>query len=195
MATKSQLAAEIMAHRALGSAPARSADGIKADANEQRRLERLPKAELEALHADYFTVAQWFTFGPFLFSIDQALEIIAATPDRQLHTIDVPATARMLSLEKPMAEYLAEGRVPLLRGDVDEDYALTQADLSVPVIMADLAIADDGEPAYMLIDGTHRVRRAYAEGVATLQAYALDRDETRTIRTEATLGPGRTRRR
>lgn len=135
---------------------------------------------------------QWYSFGPYDFSIDKALRLIAAT-ERELHTIDVPQVARMLSLEKSRAEYLAEGRIPLLVGEVDEGWARHHADLRVPVIMADLSEKD--EPAYMLIDGAHRVRRAYLEGVTTLQAYALNREETRSIRSTATLGPGRTRRR
>ncbi|WP_284576755.1 hypothetical protein [Streptomyces sp. 2P-4] len=55
--TKAELAAQIMQTRALRSAPPQSPEGIKRTAKEQRRLERLPKAELVALHAEYHHIS------------------------------------------------------------------------------------------------------------------------------------------
>lgn len=124
---------------------------------------------------------QYYTFLDFTLDVDKALAIIAKQPDRPLRSVDVKGIARTLCLEKPMDEYLAAGQIPLLRGDVDEEYART-ADLSVPVLMADMARRKGEEPVYMLIDGTHRVRRAYVDGLETLPAYLLDRAEVRRIR-------------
>lgn len=138
---------------------------------------------------------QWFTFGPCEFDIDKALEIIGRDADRPTRTIDVLQWAKMLGVEKTLAEYHAEGVLPMLRGEIDEEYARTKSDLSVPVIVADIRVKQDGEPAHMLIDGTHRLRRAFLEGVLTLPAYVLTFKESRAIRSDVFLGPGRTRRR
>lgn len=139
-------------------------------------------------------VGQYFTFGPFAYDIDKAMKIIAADPDRPTHPVKVAEFARALSLEKSAAEYLEDGVIPLMRGDVDEEYARTQADLSAPVIVADLSLRDEGDPAYMLIDGTHRLRRAVVEKCESLQAYVLTFTETQQIRSTMRYGPGRTRR-
>jgi hypothetical protein len=88
---------------------------------------------------------------------------------------------------------MAEGRMPLMRGDIDEEYARTKADLTIPVIVGDLRLKDEGDPGYMLIDGTHRLRRAYLEGRETLQAHVLTLAETKKIRSSSHYGPGRTR--
>lgn len=137
---------------------------------------------------------QYFVFGPFLYDIDKALKIIASTPGRATHPITVSEFARTLGLEKTLDEYRAQGQIPMLRGDVDEEYARTQADLTIPVIIGDLRQRDEGTPAYMLIDGTHRLRRAFLEGREHLDAYVLTLAETKKIRRSSTYGAGRTRR-
>jgi hypothetical protein len=138
---------------------------------------------------------QVFLFGPFVYNIDKALKIIAADKERPTTPLPVAHWARSLCLEKTLDEYMAEGRIPLLRGELDEEYARTSADLTVPVIVGDLRLKDDGgEPGYMLIDGTHRLRRAYLEGRETLDAYVLTLAETKKIRSSAQYGPSRRRR-
>jgi hypothetical protein len=132
---------------------------------------------------------QYFHFGPFVFDVDEALAIIEKSP-REVSHVDIPTTARQLGLEQSDEERMAEikktgqGFVPILRGEVDEQYALTKADLDQPLIFVDLAKGEDEEPAYMMIDGTHRVRRAFVEGVDFLEAYVLTREETLKVRSE-----------
>lgn len=137
---------------------------------------------------------QYFTFGPFVFDVDKALKIIATTPDRPTRPVSVTQWAKAIGVEKTLAEYHEGGTLPLLRGEIDEDYARTRADLSIPVIFADISVKKGDEPNYMLIDGTHRLRRAFLEGVEQLDAYVLDFNETRRIRSTSHYGPGRTRR-
>jgi hypothetical protein len=55
-------------------------------------------------------------------------------------------------------------------------------DLTEPVIVAILHSQEHDEDYPLLIDGTHRLYRAYQEGVATLPAYVLDVAETLGIR-------------
>ncbi|WP_274916840.1 hypothetical protein [Streptomyces sp. WZ-12] len=125
---------------------------------------------------------QYFHFEPFVYDIDAALEIIRTEPrpDR-LQEIDVVVWARSLGLDKSREEILQGSSIPLLIGEVDEQYARTQVDLSVPLIFADLS-QEGEEPGYMLIDGTHRLRRASIEGVAKLPVFLLDRVEALRIR-------------
>lgn len=125
---------------------------------------------------------QHYIFGPFAFSISEALAIISATPDRKVHQLDVAQAARMMGVDRSTEEVRAGGTIRLMTGDVDEEYALTQADISVPVILGDPRLTDTGEPMTMFLDGTHRLRRAYVEGVAKLPAYVLTWEETCSIR-------------
>lgn len=122
---------------------------------------------------------QFYMYYGEAYSISLALELIAATPDRPVHTVNVQDTARILCLEKPYEEYLAAGHIPMYRGQVDEEYART-CDLSVPVIMATLA-PHGTRGSRLLIDGTHRVRRAYLDGVARLPCYLLTEEEAERI--------------
>lgn len=138
---------------------------------------------------------QFFVLGPFVYDIDKALRIIAAGTPRMVTSIPVADWARSLGVDKTMDEHRASGRIPLLRGEVDEEYARTRADLSIPVIVGDLRLKDDDDdPMYMLLDGTHRLRRAFLEGHEHLDAYLLTQKETKRIRSTSHYGPGRTRR-
>jgi hypothetical protein len=129
---------------------------------------------------------EFYEFMDDEYDVTRALEMIALTPGRPTVALDVASTARTLGLEKSSADYLAEGVVHLLRGHVDEEYALTHADLARPVLLADLA--KTGDPAHMLIDGYHRVRRAYAEGLVALRAHMLTREESAQIRRTRRFG-------
>jgi hypothetical protein len=64
-------------------------------------------------------------------------------------------------------------------------------DLTKPVIVAHLLI-DGVEPSPLLIDGTHRLYRAWREGVPQLPAYVLTVAESRQVQEDLRLGPGRT---
>lgn len=121
-----------------------------------------------------------YFFGPFAYDINKALTLIAEDPDRAVHQVDVTPWAQSLGLDKSTEECTEKRTVRLLVGDVDEEYALTRADLSVPVIFAD--VTKEGEPGYLLIDGAHRMRRAYVEGREKIPAYILNRDEAARIR-------------
>ncbi|MFI2616628.1 hypothetical protein [Streptomyces sp. NPDC018584] len=126
---------------------------------------------------------QFFHFDPFVYDVDAALRIIRdePRPDR-LQEIDVAVWARSLGLHKSQEEIRRGNTIPLfIPKDFNEEYARTQADLSVPLIFADLSKEGD-EPGYMLIDGTHRLRRAVIEGVEKLPVYLLDRAEALRIR-------------
>ncbi|MDJ0463086.1 hypothetical protein [Streptomyces sp. H27-C3] len=125
---------------------------------------------------------QFYHFGPFIYDVDAALKIIrdVPRPDR-LQEIDVAVWARSLGVDKSPEETRQGNTIPLLVGDFDEEYARTQADLSVPLVFADLS-REGEEPGYMLIDGVHRLRRASVEGVEKLPVYLLDRAESLRIR-------------
>ncbi|MFJ2115138.1 hypothetical protein ACIOEX_25125 [Streptomyces sp. NPDC087850] len=123
---------------------------------------------------------QYFHFGPFIYDVDAALEIIhkEPRPDR-LQEIHVAVWA--LGVHKSPEENRQGKTIPLLVGNFDEEYARTQADLSVPLIFADLSTEGE-KPGYMLIDGTHRLRRAFIEDVEKLPVYLLDKVESLRIR-------------
>ncbi len=126
---------------------------------------------------------QFYELGPFRFDVAAARKIIQeeSRPDR-LEEIDVADCARTLGLHRSQEEIRQDGIVRILVGEVDEEYARTQADLSVPLIIADLSKEGDEEPSYLMIDGAHRLRRAFVEGVEMLPVYRLDRAETLRIR-------------
>lgn len=68
----------------------------------------------------------------------------------------------------------------------DRDYAMT-TDLVEPVFVATLR-RSEGEEFPLLIDGTHRLYRAYVEHVAELPAYVLTVDESLAIREDGFIG-------
>lgn len=135
-------------------------------------------------------VPQWFHFGPWVFSIDAAEALIAAAPHEQLD-LDVTAWATAYGITRlddphPAAVTL----IGPTRDAVDRDYAMT-TDLTRPVILGQLSI-NGIPPAALLIDGVHRLYRAWREAVPQLPAYLLTAEETLQIRHDKLLGPGRT---
>ncbi|MDG6108784.1 hypothetical protein Daura_06290 [Dactylosporangium aurantiacum] len=137
------------------------------------------------------TAPQWFHFGPWTFSIDAADALIAARP-RGIQRIDVATWAEAYGLTH-LDEHDRRG-VSLIGPASDSfnrAYAMT-TDLAEPVIVATIAL-NGQTPVPLLIDGTHRLYRAWREGVAELPAYLLTVDETRQVQHHALLGPGRTR--
>jgi hypothetical protein len=137
------------------------------------------------------TTPQRFHFGPWTFSIDAAEALIAARP-RSIRRIDVATWAKAYGLTR--LDNRDEHTVSLIgpaSDGLDRVYAMT-TDLAKPVIVAQLAI-NGQTPAPLLIDGTHRLYRAWSEGIAQLPAYLLTADETRQVHHDALLGPGRTR--
>jgi hypothetical protein len=132
-------------------------------------MEQPPHAEHEP--------AQWFRFGGWIFDIDQAQALLADKP-RELQPLLVMPWVRQYGLD-----LLGEpNRVPILGigPDFDREYAMT-TDLTSPLIVATLHLPGSGNSS-LLIDGTHRLYRAYREHVTELPAYVLDVNESLAIR-------------
>ncbi|MBM0224856.1 hypothetical protein [Micromonospora sp. ATA51] len=62
--------------------------------------------------------------------------------------------------------------------------------MSKPLIVAQLDVPGH-PPIALLIDGIHRLYRAWREHVPRLPAYLLTAEETRRIQGDMLLGPGR----
>ncbi|MEU5943800.1 hypothetical protein ABZ807_32655 [Micromonospora sp. NPDC047548] len=133
---------------------------------------------------------QWFHFGPWVFSIDAAEALITTTP-RDTQHLDVPTWAAaygLTHLDNPHQR--AVSLVGPISSTLDRAYAMA-TDLTKPLILCHLSI-NGHPPAPLLIDGTHRLYRAWREGVPRLPAYLLTAEETRQIQDTVLLGPGRT---
>jgi hypothetical protein len=131
---------------------------------------------------------EWFHFGPWVFSINAAQALIAATP-RPTVSLDVTewATAYGLThLDDPHRTSInLIGPTP---GSVDRLYAMT-TDLTHPLLLALVSVTDT-PPAALLIDGIHRLYRAWSTDVRQLPAYVLSAEETGRIQQDRLLGPG-----
>ncbi|MBB5871947.1 hypothetical protein F4553_005326 [Allocatelliglobosispora scoriae] len=135
---------------------------------------------------------QWFHYYRWVFAVHTAMELIDAAP-RPTRLLNVPTWAEtfgLTRLDNPQPNTIALlGPAP---DAFDRDYAMA-TDLTKPVIVAHLLI-NGVEPALLLIDGTHRLYRAWREGVPQLPAYVLTVAESRQVQQDLRLGPGRTRR-
>lgn len=145
---------------------------------EDERQPRRQSARTEHAEGDR---SQRFYFGPWIFNIDRAQALIA---DRSRATLSVPvaAWARAYGLDSLGEEH---GSISLVGPgpDFDPEYAMT-TDLTEPVIVATMRSDDTSQVAPLLIDGTHRLYRAYKEGIDTLPAHLLNVEETLMIREE-----------
>jgi hypothetical protein len=121
---------------------------------------------------------QFYQFGPWSFDVDKALKIIEKSP-RKPQKIDVWQWARSLCVMQSQEENRKAGKIPLLVGDVDEEYART-ADLTIPLLF--ITLQHEEEQSHMLIDGTHRLRGAVIHGYPTLPAHLLTVEESLEIR-------------
>ncbi len=77
-------------------------------------------------------------------------------------------------------------------GELDREHAM-RTNLAKPVLVASLEA--DRQPTPLLIDGVHRLYRAWREGVASLPAYVLTVAETQQIKHDRLIGGGNTPRR
>lgn len=113
-----------------------------------------------------------FEFAWLRFDVDAAKRIIAAAP-RKLTELSVPDVGRWLGAPPAlrMPGRLTMAGIIVDWGAVDVD----EVDLSVPVIMAQLA--DSTLP----IDGWRRIAKATLRGIAALPLVVLTRDETREV--------------
>ena len=121
--------------------------------------------------------AQRFRFGGWIFDIDRAEVLLSQSP-REPKPLAVMPWVRQYGLD-----LLDEpNRVPILGigPEFDREYAMT-TDLTNPLIVATLHLPGSGNSS-LLIDGTHRLYRAYREDVAELPAYVLDVNESLAIR-------------
>ncbi len=131
---------------------------------------------------------QWFHFGPWVFSIDAAEALIAAAPHERLD-LDVTAWATAYGITRlDDRQPTSVNLIGPTRDAVDRDYAMT-TDLTQPVILGQLAI-NNLPPAALLIDGVHRLYRAWREAIPRLPAHLLTVEETLRIQRDALLGPG-----
>ncbi|GLZ60979.1 hypothetical protein [Micromonospora sp. NBRC 107095] len=69
-------------------------------------------------------------------------------------------------------------------------YAMT-TNLPEPLIVAQISV-NEQPPATLLIDGPHRLYRAWPEHIPRLPAYVLTVEEIRQVQDDLLLGPGRT---
>jgi hypothetical protein len=118
---------------------------------------------------------QIFLFGAFVFNVDRALATLAEAP-REARPINVADWARFFGFDLSQDDGIAL----FAPRHLDPDYAMT-TDLGEPVIIATLR-GDEGREYPLLIDGTHRIYKAYTLGEETLPAYVLDDEESLTIR-------------
>jgi hypothetical protein len=134
--------------------------------------------------------AQWFVFGGWVFDVTAAAAIIRGEP-RETISLPVEPWAGAYGLDRDGSD---TGTIPLLGPGpgFDRAYAMT-TDLTQPVIIATLP-GTGGGPLALLIDGTHRLYKAHATGVAELPAWVLTPAETLAIRaprgSRATRRPG-----
>jgi hypothetical protein len=122
---------------------------------------------------------QRFQFGPWLFNVERAKDIIADNP-RDVHSLPVQPWARFYGLDLPGGRSFSLFRPA---SEFDAEYAVT-TDLTEPVIVATLRSREGGRFP-LLIDGTHRLYRAQVQGVAELPAHVLTIDESLEIREDA----------
>jgi hypothetical protein len=134
---------------------------------------------------------QWFHYHVWVFEVHTAMELIDAAP-RPTRPLDVPTWAQAFGLTR--LDHPEPNTIGLLGpapDAFDRDYAMG-TDLAKPLIVAHLLIKGV-EPSPLLIDGTHRLYRAWREGVPRLPAYVLTVGESRQVQQDRRLGPGRAR--
>lgn len=127
------------------------------------------------------------------YDIRAAEALIAAKAEPAAKRLNVAQTARKFCLDRTPAQLREDGTIPLV-GRVDEEWALAHADTSRPVIIADTSNSYlDLPPEHMLIDGFHRLRRAFVDGLEFLPAYVLTAQESWDIRVDSEKRRRRTR--
>lgn len=125
---------------------------------------------------------QRFQFGPWVFNVNRAQAILAESP-REPKLLPVVQWARFYGLDSHDGPGLSLF-TPL--PSFDRDYAMT-TDLDNPLLMATLR-SHDGKEFALLIDGTHRLYRAFIDGVAELPAHVLTAEESLAIREDGLVG-------
>ena len=121
--------------------------------------------------------AQWFQFGGWIFDVDRAQALLAEKP-RAPQPLPVMPWVRQYGLD--LLDHPETAPILGVGPGFNREYAMT-TDLSEPLIVATLRTSDHGHSP-LLIDGTHRLYRAFREGLSELPAYVLDERETQAIR-------------
>jgi hypothetical protein len=111
-----------------------------------------------------------------MFNIDRAQALLAEQP-RKESVASVSPMAHFYGLDVIGNEGSTSVFTPMR---LDREYAMT-TDLEEPVIIAQLRTAS-GESFHLLVDGIHRLYRAYAERIDQLPAYVLSVEESLSIR-------------
>jgi hypothetical protein len=118
---------------------------------------------------------QRFLFGAFVFNVDKAMAMLEDN-QRDRRVLEVGPWASFFGFD-----ITGEHSIALFGPrHLDRDYAMT-TNLEDPVIVATL-VGREGERFPLVIDGTHRIYRAYVEGVPILPALVLDEAESLSIR-------------
>jgi hypothetical protein len=120
---------------------------------------------------------QSFVFGAMVFDVDKAQDLVGEDL-REEEPISVAAWAHFFGFDIPEGQGIALFAPRYL----DPDYAMT-TDLDDPVLVATLR-SGDGKLFPMVIDGTHRIFKAYQQDVETLPCLVLDEEESREIRVD-----------
>lgn len=126
---------------------------------------------------------QRFQFGPWVFNVNQAQAIVAQSP-RDPKLLPVEQWARFYGLDNDASRGFSLF-TPL--PSFSRDYAMA-ADLNDPVLVATLR-NQEGTEFPLLIDGIHRLYRAFAERIAELPAYVLTAEESLAIREDGLTKP------
>ena len=118
---------------------------------------------------------QSFVFGAFVFNVDRAQQIVAEDL-REVDELSVTPWAQYYGLDDDDPHHASF----FSPRNLDRDYAMT-TDLDDPLLVATLQNSR-GKLFSLLIDGTHRLYKAYKQGVLVLPAYVLDEEESLSIR-------------
>jgi hypothetical protein len=133
---------------------------------------------------------QWFHFGPWVFSINAAQALIAATP-RDPVALDVTAWATAYGITRyDDPDHTTVNLIGPAPDSLDRLYAMS-TDLTKPLLLGWVRVGAI-PPAALLIDGMHRLYHAWRKGVPQLPAYLLTAEETRRVQHDKLLGPAGT---
>jgi hypothetical protein len=133
---------------------------------------------------------EYFNFLAFQWDISKAKRLVSnRKPDTHIRVEDVYGT--FLSPYDAEPEVDADGNksysLSLIRIDTEHALAMDVSRLAEPLIGVALPTGEDGGRDNILIDGWHRVYRAFHEGVETLPIYILNDDEELACRTAGEL--------
>jgi hypothetical protein len=130
-------------------------------------------------HSPTHRGCQVFHFAAWRWCIDRAHELL------EVH--ESVATFHEHALLAGMEQFLTldptdADQIKLIEVNVDVEYAMTETDLSKPLIIAPLSSLSGENLGLLPIDGWHRIYRALSEGRETLPAHLLNPAAEQAIR-------------